>query len=175
MGSAFIPLDPLMALLTGAEKGTGSLTIDHFYVDADGNERYHYAISPGGCLYDPSHREYEECHKAAIGDSYRVGQLFDWTKFNLDEANKRLQDALNSRSSAGGGGIGCECCQAEFCRPVKDKKRISVCAQCGDANNLKVCGACEVVFYCSSTCQKANWKGHKSDCKRMKEEKANYY
>lgn len=146
--------------------------VSTFQTDTNGNERYQRAILPGGVLHDRKHPAYTEAHKTAVGIGARDGQLFDWTKFDLDEANQRLYNALNSRNSTGGGGQGCACCQADLFRPVKDKKKVSVCAQCGDANNLKTCGACGVVFYCSSTCQKAHWKGHKSDCKRWQSEKA---
>ena len=153
--------------LPNPEKGDLKLIQDRSYLGTDGNERYQVAISPGGCLYDPKHAEYTNSHLEAIGNNYKPGQLFDWLAFDLDEANYRLQDALNSRSDISI----CECCQGDRPGPVKDKKRISVCAQCGDANNLKVCGACSAIFYCSGTCQKAHWKSHKCECKRWQSEK----
>ena len=40
------------------------------------------------------------------------------------------------------------------------------CANCKKAqSNLKKCGACGKVRYCSKECQRAHWKEHKSNCK----------
>ena len=46
------------------------------------------------------------------------------------------------------------------------------CANCGQPSienggsaQLKTCAKCKVVFYCSSSCQRENWReGHKKDC-----------
>jgi len=41
----------------------------------------------------------------------------------------------------------------------------NVCATCGSTSEqLKSCDRCERVRYCSSKCQKSNWKVHKHDC-----------
>lgn len=39
------------------------------------------------------------------------------------------------------------------------------CASCGSEDGLKHCGRCKTVHYCSSKCQKADWKTHKSVCR----------
>jgi len=44
----------------------------------------------------------------------------------------------------------------------------NACAMCGGPGQptLLVCGACKSVKYCSSKCQKANWKAHRPNCTR---------
>lgn len=48
---------------------------------------------------------------------------------------------------------------------------VSVCEKCKkteyeDKVSLKRCGQCKNVFYCSSTCQKADWIDHKYFCRK---------
>ncbi|KAJ7591794.1 hypothetical protein C8J56DRAFT_1046126 [Mycena floridula] len=48
-------------------------------------------------------------------------------------------------------------------------------ALCGDSKcteivmpkNLKFCGGCRILAYCSPACQKAGWKDHQEDCKSL--------
>jgi len=50
-----------------------------------------------------------------------------------------------------------------------DKEKPSMCATChaSCAGPLKGCTQCKVVYYCSRTCQKEDWKaGHKEACKK---------
>ena len=44
------------------------------------------------------------------------------------------------------------------------------CAACGatgdgDERKLRMCSACQLVLYCSPTCQRSHWKAHKAACK----------
>eukprot|EP00899_Mesostigma_viride_P003385 jgi/Mesvir1/13047/Mv06035-RA.1 len=41
------------------------------------------------------------------------------------------------------------------------------CAFCGSDANLKACGGCGTVWYCSTAHQKACWKDHKAACKEV--------
>ncbi|XP_027094861.1 histone-lysine N-methyltransferase ASHR1 isoform X1 [Coffea arabica] len=41
----------------------------------------------------------------------------------------------------------------------------SRCEWCFSTRNLKKCSACQVVWYCGSTCQKTDWKLHRLECK----------
>ncbi|XP_027148148.1 histone-lysine N-methyltransferase ASHR1-like isoform X2 [Coffea eugenioides] len=40
----------------------------------------------------------------------------------------------------------------------------SRCEWCLSTRNLKKCSACQVVWYCGSTCQKTDWKLHRLEC-----------
>lgn len=48
------------------------------------------------------------------------------------------------------------------------------CDHCGThpgrINSLLLCGACKTRRYCNAACQKAAWKGHKSECKGLAKE-----
>ncbi|CAL1694646.1 unnamed protein product [Somion occarium] len=42
-----------------------------------------------------------------------------------------------------------------------------VCSGCGEekrADQMKACGRCKIARYCSTQCQKSDWKRHKLDC-----------
>ena len=59
-------------------------------------------------------------------------------------------------------------------KPLSDKEedgeKTSMCATCHAslAGPLKCCTQCKVVYYCSRTCQKEDWKaGHKEACKKV--------
>jgi len=41
------------------------------------------------------------------------------------------------------------------------------CAQCGKGGKLLFCAACHSVRYCSSECQRTDWKKHKQSCTRF--------
>lgn len=43
----------------------------------------------------------------------------------------------------------------------------SRCESCFIASNLKKCSACQVVWYCGSTCQKSDWKLHRVECRAL--------
>ena len=47
------------------------------------------------------------------------------------------------------------------------------CSNCGEAGvantDLKLCNSCKCVWYCSAACQRAHWKGHKKECKEIRE------
>lgn len=52
----------------------------------------------------------------------------------------------------------------------KDRREDSVCAECGSANNLKLCSGCKVVRFCGRECHAAAWnKWHKKECKKMQQ------
>nr|XP_034299517.1 uncharacterized protein LOC105324660 isoform X2 [Crassostrea gigas] len=51
----------------------------------------------------------------------------------------------------------------------EDGKRIELldcCFVCGSNGELKTCQECHKARYCSRECQKADWKTHKTDCKK---------
>ncbi|CAA0364667.1 unnamed protein product [Arabidopsis thaliana] len=53
----------------------------------------------------------------------------------------------------------------------------SRCDGCFKTNNLKKCSACQVVWYCGSSCQKSEWKLHRHECKaltRLEKEKRKF-
>ncbi|KAM7507683.1 hypothetical protein LguiA_018136 [Lonicera macranthoides] len=43
----------------------------------------------------------------------------------------------------------------------------SRCDCCFTTSNLKRCSACQVVYYCGSTCQKSDWKLHRLECRAL--------
>jgi len=46
----------------------------------------------------------------------------------------------------------------------RDSSAVALCNSCGSPNDLKVCGKCKTVRYCSRSCQVSDWKYHKADC-----------
>ncbi|KAL3641315.1 Histone-lysine N-methyltransferase ashr1 [Castilleja foliolosa] len=53
--------------------------------------------------------------------------------------------------------------------PNKNKESPeSKCEWCFSSVNLKKCSACHVVYYCSSKCQKSDWKMHSVECQALK-------
>ena len=163
----------------GYDQFTSTMVMDTIYVGESANEVYMRSISPGGCLACPSHVDFKQKHQdiadsmigRGIRDPSTRQDLFDWHYFDLAEANGRLESALRTRISTGSGGDWCECCRIDQWRPERDSTKLSLCANCGNANNLKYCSACKVVHYCSPECQKNNWSSHKADCKRYQNER----
>jgi hypothetical protein len=47
------------------------------------------------------------------------------------------------------------------------------CSACSEApaGKLLRCSGCQHAWYCNSTCQRAHWKSHKAECKKVKEAK----
>ncbi|KAL6296880.1 hypothetical protein ACE6H2_005022 [Prunus campanulata] len=43
----------------------------------------------------------------------------------------------------------------------------SRCDACFESSNLKKCSACQVVYYCSNSCQKSEWKLHRLECEAL--------
>ena len=41
---------------------------------------------------------------------------------------------------------------------------VKSCNMCQKIGKMKRCAGCEIVYYCSSECQRAHWPVHKSDC-----------
>ena len=55
-------------------------------------------------------------------------------------------------------------------RSARIKSPFDACATCGKHQTqlqLKKCGRCKAVFYCSVACQKNDWKQHKTECKKL--------
>lgn len=51
------------------------------------------------------------------------------------------------------------------CIPNKNSSgSSSKCDWCFNSSNIKKCSACQVVWYCSSTCQKSDWQLHRLEC-----------
>eukprot|EP00727_Mastigamoeba_balamuthi_P010074 m51a1_g569 hypothetical protein (1145) ;mRNA; r:516026-520633 len=137
----------------------------------------------------PAHRELVA--KVAQADNF-ASRKYSPTHFSVAEANRALAAAFQSRASdhrspkmftipAGDlgsafGGVAPTpssfSSSASSPRPHaptsrSDKKRETLCACCGSPNNLKKCGRCLCLFYCSRACQAAHWKaGHKDVCKQ---------
>jgi len=40
----------------------------------------------------------------------------------------------------------------------------NICATCSNLSNLKRCARCESISYCSTECQRKDWKSHKKTC-----------
>jgi hypothetical protein len=50
---------------------------------------------------------------------------------------------------------------------TSDERAYMTCMECGSTSSLKVCGRCQLAWYCSKTCQRAHWKTiHKYECAR---------
>ena len=43
------------------------------------------------------------------------------------------------------------------------------CANCGRGNASKTCGRCMAQAYCSTECQRADWKRHKASCQSVED------
>ncbi|KAG9022645.1 hypothetical protein FRB95_014511 [Tulasnella sp. JGI-2019a] len=54
-------------------------------------------------------------------------------------------------------------CGREDCEKIETK-----------ANEYKRCGSCFKICYCSPQCQKSDWKTHKPDCLKAKEDKKKF-
>lgn len=60
----------------------------------------------------------------------------------------------------------CVRCSMSFCsKHSQNHKCYGICGnpQCDVYNNLKVCGTCKKVRYCSINCQKIDWQDHKKE------------
>ena len=42
------------------------------------------------------------------------------------------------------------------------------CSNCGRDNASKACGRCMTQVYCSTECQRADWKRHKASCQKSR-------
>ncbi|KAL1543881.1 histone-lysine N-methyltransferase ASHR1-like [Salvia divinorum] len=52
------------------------------------------------------------------------------------------------------------------CVPNKNKESpLCKCEWCFSTTNLKKCSGCHVIWYCSSKCQRSDWKLHSAECK----------
>ena len=54
--------------------------------------------------------------------------------------------------------------------PPTMKRPMQQCTTCGKPGHWQRCTGCKVVFYCSTKCQKADWKQHKKKCKAFRAE-----
>ncbi|KAK6969478.1 plasmid Orf3 domain-containing protein [Favolaschia claudopus] len=62
--------------------------------------------------------------------------------------------------------------QADPVREIKSLQKKAFCQQCQvtkHISELKRCGRCQLVKYCSPACQKSHWKVHKAHCKTREE------
>lgn len=58
------------------------------------------------------------------------------------------------------------CCKLQI---HKHSWKTKKCYQCSSrASSLKLCGRCKVAWYCGVSCQRANWREHKSACPQLK-------
>lgn len=97
---------------------------------------------------------------ASESSNYVEGH-WDPLRFDKNEANARLAKALGSIASVG---------------PSVTKKAIPTsstgtdedlqCDLCGSTKDLKLCGLCKQVRYCSVECQRKAWPTHKAVCKK---------
>ncbi len=51
------------------------------------------------------------------------------------------------------------------------KKYKNGCNRCGNVENLKLCGGCKMISYCSRECQRLEYKEHKIICVEEQKEK----
>jgi hypothetical protein len=89
--------------------------------------------------------------RVALGMPFPTSSLVDLTS----SVRRRL-----AATSHGSAGVGTERAGPPFPEVV-----CAGCAQPG-RQKLLVCSTCKIVRYCSSTCQKADWKRHKLVCSR---------
>ena len=139
----------------------GVMSFDTLYCEKNGNAVYNVSIAQGGCLRDKKHPMYIKKQKDAVGATNKEGlklKVFDHTHFDLDETNESLKKALEIH------GAHCLCCVESLVL----NKGTGVCAVCANSNNLKQCSRCKATAYCSSSCQKKDWKKHKLECEDLK-------
>ena len=72
---------------------------------------------------------------------------------------------------SGSSGPGTKCCPGA-CAPQKHKDLshladidLKACVICGDSVNLQRLGRCQIIPYCSLSCQKRHWSAHKKVCR----------
>lgn len=46
------------------------------------------------------------------------------------------------------------------------KKRTKFCVKCSKKENLRRCSRCQMIYYCSTSCQTKDWDHHKQFCSR---------
>lgn len=147
-------------ICVSAPASSSVMAIDSLYCDFSGNSVYNMSIAKGGCLNDKNHEKYHEKHKDAV-DATNKQKLklkkFDWEHFDLDTTNEQLKIALEIH------GASCLCCVEGLYL-----KKISLCAVCANANNLKHCSRCNAIAYCSTNCQQTDWPKHKHECADLK-------
>lgn len=94
-----------------------------------------------------------------------------WVKTSIQSAGFKLQSFGSSWPLAN-----LECIQSrdfqKFTRKVmRHVNECEGCTKCGkhrsDGVKLLKCSGCRTTLYCSVECQKAHWKTHKPDCKRI--------
>lgn len=49
------------------------------------------------------------------------------------------------------------------------EKKAKLCDYCFSIASLKQCSICKAMHYCSTDCQKADWKVHKQECPSFKQ------
>jgi hypothetical protein len=65
--------------------------------------------------------------------------------------------------------LSCNCLSA-YKATAKATLKTGICNTCGQQlplSKLRKCSACKAVEYCSKDCQRADWSGHKTDCKKI--------
>ncbi len=48
-----------------------------------------------------------------------------------------------------------------------NKEKYRICVICGERSN-RYCAQCKASYYCSSECQRVDWKDHKNECVLMR-------
>lgn len=126
----------------------------------------------------PNSEEFlEYCRKATKAHNFRERQQIRYSPlepFDVEEARTRVAAAINSHGSdmngteshRSGGIMPVQFPPKKDNGPAKDDRAVDLCRECGSPHDLKSCGGCNLVRYCSPTCAKQAWKHHKRECKK---------
>ena len=64
--------------------------------------------------------------------------------------------------------IGSSAVRKEHKAEIKKHLKGSGCFTCGATNEVKFCGRCKAIMFCSKKCQKITWEnGHKEECSKI--------
>jgi len=102
----------------------------------------------------------------AARHSSNTGNSGPWNPFHFDknEIHERLAKALGSIATVGPSAatqIGSTTASSDV-----DEDQDMKCDRCGSTKDLKLCGVCKQVRYCSVECQRKAWVTHKAVCKK---------
>jgi len=121
-----------------------------------------------------SHPNYDETLDDILSSAnYSDAKSFDPEYFNLVKTQRALSKILGTALSPNdarnfttsyiktGLSVGGEFKERKLDKELKPEK---ICFVCKSTNNLKLCGKCKIIYYCSREHQSEDWKRHKKEC-----------